>query len=86
MAVILLIDQMSRMIHRKSIKAYENDHITLTLSKQMIENGEWDKAKFMDKQFMLLPLEHSEEKENVEKCIRKSTQLIYICRDGREIR
>ena len=60
---------MSRMIYRKSQKAYESDYIGYKLAKEFMDNGEWEKAKFMDQHFILLPFEHQENPSWVEKWI-----------------
>lgn len=60
-AAILLLDQCSRNIFRGSIKAFEADELALELSKLALER-DWTAAVPHDwRQFLLMPLMHSEE-------------------------
>jgi uncharacterized protein (DUF924 family) len=69
LALIILIDQMSRNIYRKQKEAFDNDHIALPLAKDLISTGEYDSLKYSEQLFVCLPFEHSESLEDQEKCI-----------------
>lgn len=71
LAAIIVIDQMSRNIHRKTGKAFAYDHIGIKLSKSFVEDGSWEKEKFNDQQWILLPFEHQEDIKLIEKCVGK---------------
>lgn len=59
-AAILLLDQCSRNIHRGSAKAFQGDPLALELARQSLDRG-WTHAAPKDwRQFLLIPLTHSE--------------------------
>jgi uncharacterized protein (DUF924 family) len=51
LSIILLGDQFSRNIFRKQARAFELDPLCLELSLAMVESGEIQEQKFMDKYF-----------------------------------
>jgi len=60
LAAIVLLDQFSRNIHRDSPRAFESDALALRLAKLAIVNG-WDMGMSgLERQFVYLPFEHSE--------------------------
>jgi uncharacterized protein (DUF924 family) len=70
LATIILCDQFSRNIYRGLAEAFSFDHISLKLSKQIINNIESFKSyALFERLFILMPLMHS---ENVADC-----QLCY---------
>ena len=70
LAYILLLDQFSRNMFRGSAKAFSSDAIALAAAKQAIWRG-WDmKIDEPARQFFYLPLMHSENLCDQERCIR----------------
>ena len=61
LAAIILLDQFSRNIHRGSAKAFEADPLALDLARQALDRGWTDRAPPAWRQFLLMPLMHSEE-------------------------
>ena len=60
-AAILLFDQVPRNIYRETAKAFATDPLALEIAKSFIVNG-WDDALRDDqRQFVAMPLMHSEE-------------------------
>jgi uncharacterized protein (DUF924 family) len=60
LAAIIVLDQFSRNIHRGSAKAFAADPIALELTMLALNRG-WDAAMTPDqRQFLLMPLMHSE--------------------------
>ena len=60
LAAIILIDQFSRNLHRGTAAAFAADTIALELTRAALERG-WDAAMTPDqRQFLLMPLMHSE--------------------------
>jgi len=60
LAAIILIDQFSRNLHRGSAAAFAADPLALELTKAALERG-WDAGMTPDRrQFLLMPLMHSE--------------------------
>ncbi|CAM3732394.1 DUF924 family protein [Parendozoicomonas haliclonae] len=75
LALIILTDQFTRSIYRKTPAAFSGDDYALALSHKCIEN-EWDKQlSFSERQFAYMPLMHSEQIEDQELCIQVFTQL-----------
>jgi len=61
LAAIILLDQFSRNVHRGSAKAFAGDALALELTNLALERG-WDKAmRPARRQFLLMPLMHSEQ-------------------------
>ena len=60
LAAIILCDQFSRNVHRESRKAFEADALARELTMLALERG-WDAGMTIDqRQFLLMPLMHSE--------------------------
>ncbi len=60
MAAIILTDQFSRNIHRGSAKAFAADPLALELALQSLDRGWTHQAPHDWRQFLLMPLMHSE--------------------------
>ncbi len=61
LAAIILIDQFSRNMHRGSPKAFRGDPVARRLTMEALDRG-WDRNMTDDqRQFLLMPLMHSEE-------------------------
>ena len=62
LALILLLDQMTRNIFRNTPKAFSGDEIACALSLRSVADGFLEKEKNVDKrQFFLMPMMHSED-------------------------
>ncbi|SON57954.1 hypothetical protein HDIA_4413 [Hartmannibacter diazotrophicus] len=69
LALILLLDQFSRNLKRGSAEAFANDSKALTLAKTALDRGD-DRAFPTDvRSFFYLPLMHSEEMADQERCV-----------------
>ncbi len=60
LAAILLFDQIPRNIHRGSPASYATDHLALGLTYHILQNGWLSRFTRDEKQFVLMPLMHSE--------------------------
>ncbi len=69
LAVIILIDQFTRNIYRGSGDMYQFDHHALQLALDAIERGEDAQLHMLERLFLYLPLEHSEEIEHQRRCV-----------------
>ena len=70
MAYIILMDQFSRNMFRGTAKAYFSDRAALAAAKQSIERG-WDmKIDEPARQFFYMPLMHSENLYDQDRCVR----------------
>lgn len=75
LAAILLLDQCSRNIHRGSAKAFQGDPLALELAREALDRG-WTHAAPNDwQQFMLLPLQHSENLADQERAVAEYQRL-----------
>ncbi|CAI2378242.1 unnamed protein product [Moneuplotes crassus] len=76
MAVILVTDQFSRNMFRKTSKVFASDFIALKLAKEMLANGEYDELEFCKKIFCYVPLEHSEDVEDQAQCVKAVNDIL----------
>jgi uncharacterized protein (DUF924 family) len=60
LAYVILIDQFSRNMFRNSAQMYQYDELALKASKMAIKNGIDKKLSLIERVFLYLPLEHSE--------------------------
>lgn len=61
LALVIVLDQFSRNLHRESAQAYSQDERAQALVRDAIENG-WDEKLGMDeRQFLYMPLMHAED-------------------------
>ena len=62
LALLILIDQMPRNIHRGSPQAFASDARALSVATQMVEAGFDRGFNFVQRRFTYLPFEHSEDR------------------------
>jgi uncharacterized protein (DUF924 family) len=60
LALVLLLDQFSRNIYRNTVKMFEYDEKALALSLLTVNDGEDLKLQLIERVFLYLPFEHSE--------------------------
>ena len=75
LAAILLLDQFSRNIHRGSAKAFEADALALELANLALDRGWTHSAPQEWRQFLLMPLQHSEDPVVQERSVAEFKQL-----------
>ena len=76
LATILLLDQFTRNMFRKSPRAFEGDPKSLSLSRKILADEKmFDQYTIYEKAFILLPLEHSEDGSLTRKCITEFMKL-----------
>lgn len=69
MALVILLDQLSRNLHRGAPRAFGQDGKALLLAQQALSAG-WDQEfPERERQFFYLPLMHSEDLAHQEKCV-----------------
>lgn len=61
LALIILLDQLTRNFHRGTPRAFENDAKALALSKQALARGYDAELKESERSFLYMPFEHSED-------------------------
>lgn len=75
LAAIIVLDQFSRSIWRKSPQSFVNDPLALCLTKEAVATGEEASLSPMERFFLYMPLEHSEAAEDQEESLRKFAAL-----------
>ena len=77
LALIIVLDQFSRTIHRGTARAFAQDPKALTLALEGIENGHYAGLDNpWEKTFFFLPLGHSEELANLERAVNLAEELV----------
>lgn len=61
LALIIVLDQFSRNIHRGSAQAFANDARAVELTQKLLDDGTLDDLDLYERLFALLPLMHSED-------------------------
>lgn len=81
LALVIVLDQFSRTVHRGTPCAYANDPKVLRLARDGIEKGhlaalssDWERT------FFVVPLGHSEDLESHELAVRLVDELVRTCR------
>lgn len=82
LSAIIVLDQMSRNIFRKSPRAFAQDMLALHLCKEGLAAGEDRGLSETERVFFYLPLEHSEAMEDQEQAVALFTQLAADARDA----
>ena len=77
LALIIVLDQFSRTIHRGTAQAFAQDSKALRLALEGIEGGHYAALKTpWEKTFFFLPLGHSEELANLERAVNLAEELV----------
>jgi uncharacterized protein (DUF924 family) len=77
-ALILLLDQMTRNIYRGTPGAFTGDDRALALAQQAIAAGHHQRLPAIHQVFLYLPLEHSEDREVQEECVTLFEELALV--------
>lgn len=77
-ALILLLDQFTRNIHRGSPRAFSGDARALALVQDCIAHGHHQRLPAIHQVFLYLPLEHSEDLEAQEECVSLFEELATV--------
>jgi uncharacterized protein (DUF924 family) len=75
LAAIILLDQFSRNIFRGTARAFDGDALALKLTKLAMERGWVREAPKPWQVFFLMPLMHSEEMADQERCVAEFKRL-----------
>jgi len=76
LALIILFDQFSRHIHRGTAEAFAQDEKAQGLCIDGIGAGDDGKCHAVERSFFYLPLEHAEDIEKQELCVKAYQQLV----------
>ncbi len=69
MALIILLDQFSRNVHRGTAAAFAADPLALAAANSAIESGQNDEMPPIWLSFLFLPFEHSESLADQDRCV-----------------
>ena len=75
LALILLLDQLPRAIHRDTPEAFAQDAAARILAEQGLESGMDELLRPIERLFLYLPLEHSEDLEDQDRCVELFREL-----------
>jgi uncharacterized protein (DUF924 family) len=76
LSLIILLDQFTRNIFRNTSEMFDGDKLALSYSHQMITK-KWDHELLpIQRTFVYLPLEHSENLDDQELSVQKFTELV----------
>jgi uncharacterized protein (DUF924 family) len=78
-ALVVVLDQLSRNLHRGSPRAFAQDPAAQRLVLEAIERGEDRTRPFFHRVFLYLPLEHSERLVHQDRCCRLFERLRDEC-------
>ena len=76
LALIILLDQFSRHIHRNTVLAFAQDKKAQDLCIDGIGAGDDCKCHAVERSFFYLPLEHAEDMGKQNLCVKAYTQLL----------
>ena len=78
LAGIILLDQWSRNMYRNQAKAFASDALALEITLKILANEEQEYSRYRlyEKQWILFPLEHSEDKAINARMITEIDKLI----------
>lgn len=75
LALVILLDQMSRNIYRGTAAAFKNDETALNIAKKVIANLEDRELSYIGRAFLYHPFEHSENLQDQETSVALFDQL-----------
>lgn len=70
LALIILFDQFPRNIFRENKRAFETDGKALEITRHMIASGFFNDLNLVQKQFVILPFEHSEDMDDQKRALQ----------------
>ena len=77
-ALVVILDQFNRNIHRGSARAFAGDERALSLAQHAIETGHYQRLPAIHQVFLYLPLEHCEDLEVQEECVTLFEELAAV--------
>ncbi len=77
LALIIVLDQFSRVINRDSPDAYSQDSKALKIALEGIGKNYDNSLRFIERVFYYMPLEHSENLDNQNQCVALFQKLLF---------
>lgn len=75
LALILLLDQMTRNVYRGTARAFAGDARALDMTRSGLERGDLDRLHPLEAVFYLMPLEHHESLESLDRTLLEMQRL-----------
>ena len=85
LAWMILLDQFTRNVYRGTAKSFAYDPQALELSLQVQEQGDEQKLRPLERVFVYLPMEHSEDLVMQQRAVKAFEQLLEHCPPGLEV-
>ncbi|MFK7995638.1 MAG: DUF924 family protein [Granulosicoccus sp.] len=82
LALVIVLDQFNRNIHRKTAKAFAHDAQALIISEQALQQGFDERLPLVQRIFLYLPFEHSESMAAQERSVALFSSLIQQAPDN----
>lgn len=76
LALVIVLDQLSRVLYRGSADAFAHDDRALALTLEAQERGEDRCLRLIERVFLYMPLEHSESLAMQHQCVRNFEALV----------
>src|SRR5690606_30570133 len=76
LALVILLDQFPRNIHRGTPAAFAHDGLALELVREGLERGDDQQLRPVERAFFYLPLEHAEDREAQAESVRRYAALL----------
>lgn len=76
LALVILLDQFPRNIHRGTPAAFAHDGLALELVREGLERGDDEQLRPVERTFFYLPLEHAEDREAQAESVRRYAALL----------
>jgi len=75
LALILLLDQFPRNVHRDQASAFSSDNKALILANDLLDKGTLSELGYVEQAFALMPFQHAESLEKQNKGVEAYSQL-----------
>ncbi|WP_430418226.1 DUF924 family protein [Methylibium petroleiphilum] len=75
LALVILLDQFTRNIHRGAPQAFAGDAQALAIARELVEQGRDTRLPLRRRSFLYLPFEHAEDRAAQEESVRLYTAL-----------
>ncbi|MEO8704970.1 MAG: DUF924 family protein [Kofleriaceae bacterium] len=80
LALIVVVDQFARNVHRDDARAYLHDPLALEVARELLLTDRARQLGFHQRMVALLPLEHAEDRDAQVECVYAFTQLVEEAR------
>lgn len=88
LALVIMLDQYTRNLYRRSAKAFAGDQKSLEVVKRVLAPDQWARARetlpLVKQVSFLMPLMHQETLPELDTCVEKLTELISDCEEEGE--